>query len=387
MHRARCARATLSLYHQRITIPTSSALGCHHAGHLACRLLPPQAQQRLHLSTFDGGDASWAEKLPHHGDMSEFEVPHFISAPNKFVSETASRQLSKRAAAGELVRVRHGLYLLADAWDALPRWHKYRIEIQAVHELALRSPIFAHESAAQIMGLPLISIPNRVQTLVPPGQGGCRSSNGVQRMEALAGDPEPWEMYGLLLTPPVQTARDLAVRLPLSHSLPAMDRVLAQQILPGSPVNVPLTFQREHVRAAIELLPNATARTRAQRVLAVADGKSQSAGESLSRAIMIEHGFPQPSLQREFRDGLGRIGFPDFDWEEFKTLGEFDGHEKYSAQRYLNGKSPAQTVIEEKNRENRLRALGYNVVRWEWQDLRNPQRLIRLLREAGLPSK
>ncbi|MHA7270775.1 hypothetical protein [Arthrobacter sp. HLT1-20] len=319
--------------------------------------------------------------------MSEFEVPPFISAPNKFVSETASRQLSKQAAAGELVRVRHGLYLPSGAWEALTRWQKYRMQIQAVHELALRRPIFARESAAQIMGLPLISIPNQVQTLVPPGQGGGRSSNGVRRLEALAGDPPPWEMHGLLLTPPVQTARDMAVRLPLVQSLPAMDRLLAQRILPGSPVNVPLTFQADHVLAAIELLPNATARTRAQRVLAVADGKSQSAGESWSRAIMIEQGFPIPGLQREFRDGLGRIGFPDFDWEEFKTLGEFDGHEKYSAQRYLKGRSPAQIVIEEKNRENRLRALGYRVVRWEWQDLRNPQRLIHLLREASLPQR
>ncbi len=66
-------------------------------------------------------------------------------------------------------------------------------------------------------------------------------------------------------------------------------------------------------------------------------------------------------------------------------MGEFDGHEKYSAQRFLKGRTPAQIVIEEKNRENRLRALGYNVLRWEWADLENPQKLITLLRSAGLP--
>ncbi|MFQ4150131.1 type IV toxin-antitoxin system AbiEi family antitoxin domain-containing protein [Arthrobacter sp. LAPM80] len=317
--------------------------------------------------------------------MNTFQLLPFITAPSKFVSENGSRQLSRLAATGELVRIRHGLYLRSEEWEALPPWHKYRMRIQAVHELAVRSPVFARESAAQIMGLPLTSASPRVHTLVRPGQDGGRSGNGVQRSQAIAGDPEPWEMFGLLLTPPVQTARDLAVHLPLIHSLPAMDKLLAQQILPGSPAGVQLAFTAGNVEEAITMLPNATQRNRARRVLGVADGRSESAGESWSRAIMIQNGFPTPVLQAEFRDGLGRIGFPDFDWEEFKTLGEFDGHEKYSAQRYLNGRTPAQVVIEEKNRENRLRALGYNVVRWEWKDLKNPQRLVQLLRGAGLP--
>ena len=44
-------------------------------------------------------------------------------------------------------------------------------------------------------------------------------------------------------------------------------------------------------------------------------------------------------------------------------------------------------MVEEKNREDRLRAKGYNVVRWVWDDLKDSRRLVRLLHEAGLPSK
>ncbi|PYG99027.1 hypothetical protein CVV67_17540 [Arthrobacter stackebrandtii] len=245
--------------------------------------------------------------------------------------------------------------------------------------------MFSRESAAQIMGLPIIHIPGSIYTVVSPGRSGGQSSAGIIRANAIVGDPAPWELSGLRMTPPPQTARDLALRLPFTQALPAMDRVLLAKPLPDAPLNGTRLFTREDVLASVALLPNQTQRRRVERVLEFANGLSGSAGESLSRAVMILNGFPAPALQKEFNDSRGRIGFPDFDWEEFKLLGEFDGYEKYSAQRYLKGKTPSEVVVEEKKREDRLRAKGYKVVRWLWEDIRNPQRLIRLLTEAGLP--
>jgi len=317
--------------------------------------------------------------------MSVFEVPAFISAPSQLVDEYAGRRLSRRAASGELVRVRRGLYLPTDQWRAFTSWEKFRVNIQAVHETAAGSPVFARQSAAQILGLPLIRIPPLVQTVIPPGQGGGRSSNGVHRIMGVRGDPEPWLVDGLLTTPPVQTARDLAVHLPLAHALVAMDRLLGSAPLSGTDQNGASTFTRQDVTDSLELLPNATQQRRVERVLTLASPLAGSAGESLSRAIMIENGFPAPVLQQRFEDARGLIGYPDFTWEEYKVVGEFDGHEKYSQQRYLRGRTPSEVVIAEKNRENRLRALGFNVVRWEWADLLSPERLIRLLHDAGLP--
>lgn len=317
--------------------------------------------------------------------MSTFKVLQFITAPSKFESENGSRQLSRRAAKGELTRISHGLYLPTAVWNALPPWHKYRMRIQAVHELAHTSPVFSRESAAQIMGLPILSTRDRVHTLVAPGQGGGRNSEEVQRSQAIPGDTEPWEMFGLLVTNPVQTARDMAVKLPFVDALPAMDKALDRKILPGSPPNVNLGFTEKHVLEASKLLPFASQQARVLRVLNAADPRSQSAGESFSRALMIVHGFPAPDLQREFRDRHGLVGFSDFDWEELKIIGEFDGYEKYSAQRFLRGRTPSSVVVEEKKREDRLRTLGYTVVRWIWDDLKRPERLIAQLRAAGLP--
>ena len=50
------------------------------------------------------------------------------------------------------------------------------------------------------------------------------------------------------------------------------------------------------------------------------------------------------------------------------TIGEFDGKVKYG--RLLKpGQSVEQIVYEEKVREDALRDLGWQVVRWVWHDL------------------
>lgn len=73
--------------------------------------------------------------------------------------------------------------------------------------------------------------------------------------------------------------------------------------------------------------------------------------------------------------------------EGIRTRGEFDGRAKYLKPEYLNGRTASQVVINEKNRENRLRALGLTVVRWEWATALDRQRLQAVLRSAGLPGE
>ncbi len=106
----------------------------------------------------------------------------------------------------------------------------------------------------------------------------------------------------------------------------------------------------------------------------------------MSRVLIMELGFPVPELQQEFRDRRGLIGFADFWWPRANLIGEFDGVAKYVRDEFTRGQSVADMVIREKNRENRLRALGHGVVRWDWETASNPARLREQLRAAGLPS-
>ena len=47
-----------------------------------------------------------------------------------------------------------------------------------------------------------------------------------------------------------------------------------------------------------------------------------------------------------------------------------------------DGKTPGDVLFEEKEREDRLRALGWQVVRWVWADLFRPAALVRRLNAA-----
>jgi hypothetical protein len=111
---------------------------------------------------------------------------------------------------------------------------------------------------------------------------------------------------------------------------------------------------------------------RATRVLAFADGLSESVGESRSRVVLHRLGLPAPDLQpRILRTDGTVIGRCDFGWERFRTVGEFDGHIKYG--RLLRpGQEAGDVVFAEKRREDEIRDHEWEVARWTWADLDRP---------------
>jgi hypothetical protein len=120
---------------------------------------------------------------------------------------------------------------------------------------------------------------------------------------------------------------------------------------------------------------------RARYAASLLDGASESAGESLSRVTFIEAGLPAPQLQVRLQDNGQVIGRVDFLWPEYGTVGEFDGKVKYG--RLLRqGETAADAVFREKLREDAIRDLGYQVVRWTWDDLFTPGQVFERLRRA-----
>lgn len=77
----------------------------------------------------------------------------------------------------------------------------------------------------------------------------------------------------------------------------------------------------------------------------------------------------------------------DFWFPEHGVIVEVDGRAKYTQDRYRNGRSAAEVIVDEKRRHERL--LTVPAVRWiirlEWRDLWDLDQLARRLRAAGLP--
>jgi hypothetical protein len=154
---------------------------------------------------------------------------------------------------------------------------------------------------------------------------------------------------------------DLARTLPFAPAL-----VVADAALRASGIT------RNDLSAALEEGAGTRGTRAARRVVAAADGRSESVGESRSRAVMYQLGMPLPDLQVEVRRPDGQlVGRCDFGWRTDRLLGEFDGRVKYG-RLLAPGQEPGDAVFAEKRREDALRDEGWGMVRWVWRDLDAP---------------
>jgi hypothetical protein len=255
--------------------------------------------------------------------------------------------------------LQRGAYLVGT--PALDRRARHLLVVRATLA-GLRTPaVVSHSSAAALHGLPLWGVPlNQVHvTRRPPAR--TDSDTRLRSHAARLPDEDVVHVGSIPVTSVARTVVDLARVLPFAPALVVTDAALRD---PG--------LSRDDLRTVLEAAAGTRGTRAARRVVEAADGRSESVGESRSRAIMIQLGLPLPDLQIEVRraDGV-LVGRSDFAWRAQRLLGEFDGRVKYG--RLLRpGQEPGDAVFEEKRREDALRAEGWGMVRWVWRDLDTP---------------
>jgi len=114
-------------------------------------------------------------------------------------------------------------------------------------------------------------------------------------------------------------------------------------------------------------------------VTAEADGRAETAIESISRFAFITAGLPYAELNQWI--GARRV---DFLWERYKLIGEADGIGKYG----LTEDEIRANLRAERLRQRELEDAGYCFVRWLWDEIwTTPQlvvaRVLRGLEKAG----
>ena len=115
--------------------------------------------------------------------------------------------------------------------------------------------------------------------------------------------------------------------------------------------------------------------SRASAMLRHCDGRRESVGESRAALALALGGFdlvPQVEIVEEDGRLVARV---DFVVRGTKVVVEFDGKVKY-------GSGDPKVLWDEKRREDRLRALGYTVVRITWAQLERPGLVVALVRRA-----
>lgn len=269
------------------------------------------------------------------------------------------RELRHEFERDALVRLRRGVYVLAAEWAALGEDKRYLLRIRAYAAVAEGAAVYSHFSAAALWGLPVVGAwPTEIHLTASAAAGG-RSRHGVVR-HSQEHSVDVVEHEGLRVTSVAATAVALARMLRFGQAVAVMDKALHQ------PRDGAALTTRAALEQACAQLGRVPGRAAAGRALEFASPLSGSVGESMSRAGIFLLGFLAPELQVPHWDQAGLIGYTDFFWRGIGTVGEFDGLGKYLREEFTRGRTTADIVIAEKIREDRLRALGLGVFRWDW---------------------
>ena len=232
--------------------------------------------------------------------------------------------------------------------------------------------IVSHAPAAVLWGLPTWGIAlDRIHVSRQMSSGASRTAglhvhaarDDVTTAVVDAGD--------IAITDPARTVIDVARSVPFEQGVVVADAALHSRLVTAD------ELLHEAQRAA-----GRTGASRARAVVAFADGRSESVGESRSRVLMHRAGLAAPELQVTVLDENGReVARSDFGYPELRVVGEFDGKIKYGRLLHL-GQAPGDAVFQEKRREDAIRDAGWIVIRWVWAELGRPEVIIARWRQA-----
>ena len=261
---------------------------------------------------------------------------------------------------GAWTRIHRGAYCSTDSLTSLTQEERYRLRSIAVAE---RSPslVLSHQSAAAALGLPLWDASLERVHLIRRADGGGRTGPGrVVHIGHLL-PAEIGRVAGTRVTSPARTLIDLACCSSMGTTVVAADAALRRRLVTP-----------EQLATALPGTKHRRGGSAARRALRFADGRCESVGESLLRVAMHQARLPEPELQVRIIDVDGSvIARTDLGYPELAVLIEFDGAIKYS-KLLRPGETAHGVVLSEKIREDRIRDLGYVVVRVAWAELTDP---------------
>lgn len=267
-------------------------------------------------------------------------------------------EITRAVRAGDLVRVRRNALVDGKTWRAAKPWERHDLRARAVAaSFPPGSPlVLTHHSALAVWGISLYGVDDRVHLTSTDGRRGRNDA----RVSFHRPVPPPFVTThrGIALVQPAAAVLQVAAVAGGDAGLVSADAALrAQQCVPHD------------LQDALRELGLVRASRAPAQVVALADERIESAAESRARWAFHLAGLVQPTPQVVIRDERNRfVARVDFLLEEERVVIEVDGMGKYA---------DIGDVRAEKVREDRLRELGYEVVRLGWAELADPAAVLR----------
>jgi hypothetical protein len=262
--------------------------------------------------------------------------------------------------AGVLQRIRHGAYTSTEQWADATQVEKHRLRCVAVARVMPGQVALTHTSALVLQGINVWGADletvhvTRLDGATGRACAGVRHHTGSFDEGALT-----LTDAGLTVTKPLRAVLEHASLSSVVSGLVPADHALHLG-----------HFEAEQLMAHYGDLKQWPGMRHVQLVVRLADGRSESPGETRMRHLCWRCGLPAPELQYEVFDAHGRfVGRTDFAWPAYRLFGEFDGRGKY-LRNLKPGQTVADAVLAEKQCEDRIRELtGGTFVRVTWPEL------------------
>lgn len=282
---------------------------------------------------------------------------HFWRTEQLLEQGLNSRGIANLVREGSLIRVRRGCYARGSWWSRLNAATRRR-QIIFAHAHGTRTTsaggfAYSHTSGASLQRLHLWGVDDVVHLTQATCPSGISHGRGVVAHTRRLGSHELTFVDNLPCTSLERTVVDCCLMFNLRQSLILVDHAARLG------ANLPLI--RDHCSS----LAGRNGIVALRRALELADPRSESAGESLTRELLHRLRITPPELQYLVRTPLGEHRL-DFAWPKRKVALEFDGRTKY-----FDYRPTGEVVFEERRRERVLMEQGWTFLRVEWRDLFN----------------
>lgn len=301
--------------------------------------------------------------------MLDADLPLVFSRRQATRLGMTDHAISWRIASGTWQPLRRGVFCRTDARSAATPEQVNLLGALAVLVRTGSGEVISHLTAALAYGWwsPL-EVEGRPWTTMEPSEtSSTRRRQGRIRQVAPLPDDQIVTRRGLSLTSPARTVADCLRHLPAEDAVPIADCAIARGV-PLEQVAKIIAWQADWPYAA-----------RGHTSLGLVDGRRESWLESRSAVAFQRLDLPQPTPQVTILDDrLHFVGRVDFLWPSLGVVGEADGWGKYSAAGLVTmGSTESEAGMAalraEKVRQDAIRDLGYEVVRWTLADLVSPQ--------------
>ena len=287
-------------------------------------------------------------------------LPEIFTMSEAVAAGMTADQVRQRVRSGRWAALGSGTYSRslppADDLDPFAQRRNLHVQLAVARALKVSGSVIAFGSAAMLHQLPLVTgTPQNVELLVPPGawtgtRTGTRYRSGALAPTEISHLPAP-------VTTPLRTWLDIARSHPFADAICCGDAALHSGLFT--------------VAALDAALPSTDIRgsSRVHRASRHLNMLRESALESLSWVRFLDWDIELPTCQFQVTDRGGRfVARVDFCWEDKMVIGEADGRLKYTNK---------ESLYQEKLREDRLRELGFEVIRWSWSDLLEPAAVLK----------